>query len=228
MSLVDTLRLSAGNAMEKGITVLADGRIAERVTYAELYHDACWVAGALIVRGVRPGDRVAVALPNSVDFARAFFGVLAAGAVAVPLPPPYRFASLDIHVRRIALALKQSRVRIIATDQTMAGILGPVFAAVDDHFGVVDVADLADGDFLHAEVHASSPAMVQYTSGTSGQPKGVVLTHANILANVAAIIDGLAIGRRDVGCSWLPLFHDMGLIGHLLVPVVSGSDLAVY
>lgn len=225
MNLVEALEQGAYKAPDKRLSVLHDGHVAEHLTYGQLYADATGIAGALAAVGVRPAERVAIALPNSVAYAQAFFGVLAAGAVAVPLPPPYRFASLDIHLRRIALALRQSRVRLVLSDELMTGILGPAFAAIDDRFQVIDIARLDRTGADRVDVSADSAAVVQYTSGTSGDPKGVVLTHANIMANIEAIIAGLRVSSSDVGCSWLPLFHDMGLIGHLLVPVASGNDL---
>lgn len=225
MNLVEALEQGAQKTPEKGLRVLHDDTVAEHVTFAQLYRDAGETAGALAGLGVRPLERVAIALPNSVAYAQALFGVLAVGAVAVPLPPPYRFASLDIHLRRIALALRQSRVRFVLSDELMTAILAPAFAAIDDGLEVLDIARLDRSGSDYARLSADGPALVQYTSGTSGDPKGVVLTHANIRANVDAITTGLRVAPGDIGCSWLPLFHDMGLIGHLLVPVASGNDL---
>ncbi|WP_217146227.1 AMP-binding protein, partial [Streptomyces sp. AC627_RSS907] len=158
------------------------------------------------------------------DFARALFGVWAAGAVAVPLPPPVRFASLDIHLRRIALAMRQSQVRVVLSDATLGRLIGPELGGPGGEFEVLDVARTAAATAHHLEVSDQEPGLVQYTSGTSAHPKGVVLSHANLLANVTAIGKALGVTEAEVSCSWLPLFHDMGLIGMLLTPALHGAQ----
>jgi acyl-CoA synthetase (AMP-forming)/AMP-acid ligase II len=106
----------------------------------------------------------------------------------------------------------------------MESLLRPAFAALAAPISVVCIDDLRSRERTYVDIDDSSPALVQYTSGTSGKPKGVILTHANLLSNVEAIGCGLRVSESDVGCSWLPLFHDMGLIGHMLLPVAYGAD----
>jgi fatty-acyl-CoA synthase len=225
MSLVEALAGVAARGSGRGLVVLNGDREAERLRYAELYADAGHVACGLLKRGVMPGERVAIALPTSADFARAFFGVLAAGAVAVPVPPPFQFAAVNVHLRRIALTLRQSKVRFIISGGTLGDLLSAGLGA-DGEFTIVDVAAAPDSAATYVGLTEDDPALVQYTSGTVGDPKGVVLTHGNLLANVSAIAQGLDLTDADVCCSWLPLFHDMGLIGTLLCAAL--NDVQTY
>ncbi|MFE7116168.1 AMP-binding protein [Streptomyces sp. NPDC057654] len=228
MTITAALRDVAERGTGHGIRLFRGDEERDRVGFDELYADAGRVACGLLERGVRPGERVAVALPTSLDFARALFGVLAAGAVPVPVPPPARFASLEIHMRRIVIAMRQSKVRYVLTDAALGSLLGPVLgdggASGSGEFDVLDIAEVPAASPVHADVAADAPALVQYTSGTSEDPKGVVLSHANLLANVEAITKGIDLTDADVGCSWLPLFHDMGLIGTLLSAVLAGAE----
>ncbi|MFE6776686.1 fatty acyl-AMP ligase [Streptomyces sp. NPDC057702] len=224
MSLVRALATVAGDTTGHGIRLFRGEEEVERVPFDLLYEQAGALAQGLREHGVQRGDRVAIALPTSVDFARAFFGVLAAGAVAVPLPPPVRFASLDIHLGRISLAMRQSKVRVVVSDAALGKLLAPTLGGVGGEFEVLDVAQLAAAEPYYADVPAQAPALIQYTSGTSAHPKGVVLSHANLLANVGAIGTALGVTPAEVSCSWLPLFHDMGLIGMFLTPVLNGAE----
>ncbi|QNP76122.1 AMP-binding protein [Streptomyces roseirectus] len=206
--------------------VLRRGRDGDALSYADLFAEAGRVAAGLLSRGVRPGERVALVLPTSVDFARAFFGVLAAGAVAVPLPGPAPFGSSDAYLRRTAAALRRSRVRTVLTAPATLPLLGPGLVHTDaDAVDVLLVAEVAEPGAAHVARTASDPAVVQYTSGTSSEPRGVVLSHGNVAAGVEAIAHGTRLTTADVGCAWLPLFHDMGLVGSFLTPLLHDVDI---
>lgn len=223
-SLVDALAAVAARGSGHGMRLFRGDEEAERVTFGQLHAEAGELACGLLERGVVRGERVAIALPTSIDFARAFFGVLAAGAVPVPVPPPVRFASLDIHLKRIALVMRQSKVRVVLSDKMLGGLLEPTLGGAGGEFQILDVAMTRAPSAVYVDVAADDPALVQYTSGTSASPKGVVLTHANLLANVDAIAGGLGIDDTDVSCNWLPLFHDMGLIGAFLSPALNDAE----
>ncbi len=225
MDLVHALEQAADCAAAKTMSMLRGGRVEEQLTFAELYQTAGRVGAALARLGVVPGERIAITLPNSSAFARAFFGILCAGGVAVPLPPPYRFASVDIHFRRIGLALQESGVRFLLSDSAMDGILRPVLASINNQMQVLNVDELADRDCVYVNVDECDEAVVQYTSGTSGTPKGVVLTHSNIVANITAIAHSVEQSDSDIVCGWAPLFHDMGLIGQMLFPILRHVNL---
>ncbi|MFI6084538.1 AMP-binding protein [Streptomyces sp. NPDC051217] len=222
--LVDALAAVAARGSGHGMRLFRGDEEAERVTFGQLHAEAGELACGLLERGVVRGERVAIALPTSIDFARAFFGVLAAGAVPVPVPPPVRFASLDIHLNRIALVMRQSKVRVVLSDKMLGGLLEPTLGGAGGEFQILDVAMTRVPSPVYVDVAADDPALVQYTSGTSASPKGVVLTHANLLANVDAIAGGLGIDDTDVSCNWLPLFHDMGLIGAFLSPTLNDAE----
>ncbi|GAA0452956.1 AMP-binding protein [Streptomyces sp. NPDC046215] len=225
MNLTAALGAVAERRTGHGIRLFRGEEERERTGFDELYSQAGRLACGLLERGVRPGERVAIALPTSVDFARALFGVLAAGAVPVPVPPPARFASLEIHLRRIVIAMRQSSVRVVLSDEALGSLLGPALAGAGGEFRVLDVATTPAASAVYTDVAPDAPALVQYTSGTSEDPKGVVLTHANLLANVEAITKGVGFTDADVGCCWLPLFHDMGLIGALLSSVLNDAEI---
>ncbi|MFL5909858.1 MAG: AMP-binding protein [Gaiellaceae bacterium] len=224
MTLVAALDAAVKRNTGHALRLFAEGREVDRIGHDQLYAEAGQLACGLAERGVVPGERVAIALPTSVDFARAFFGVVAAGAVAVPLPPPLRFGSLDAHARRIIAALRQSQVKVILTNKALGGLLEPFLAGAAGRFSILDVARTAAPGALYAQVGRQDPALVQYTSGTVESPKGVVLSHANLLANVAAIARAVGVADGDVGCNWLPMFHDMGLIGAFITPVLNGVE----
>ncbi|MET8679651.1 fatty acyl-AMP ligase [Streptomyces sp. NPDC004647] len=228
MTLLKALERVAKRTSGHGVRLLSgDSGTVERVGFDQLHAQALKVAGGLLERGVARGERVAIALPSSVDFLRAFFGVLAAGAVPVPMPPPFRFAALEIHMRRISLAMRRSGVEKILTNESFGELLGPAIGSAGGEFSIHVVGSLLESTPAFADVAANEPALVQYTSGTSGSPKGVVLTHENLLANVSAITEALQITEADVVGAWLPLFHDMGLVGACLCSILNDAELCL-
>ena len=224
MNLLTAFAEAAGRGSAHGLHVLNGDREAEHAGYDELYADAGHLACGLLTRGVTAGERVAIALPTSLNFARAFFGVLAAGAVPVPVPPPVRYAPAHVRTRRISLILRQSNVRFILSASTLGELLKAELGGADGEFTIMDVGTVPEPSTVYADVTAEDVALVQYTSGTIGDPRGVLLSHGNLLANVAAITRGLGVTDSDVCCSWLPMFHDMGLIGTLLCPMLADAE----
>jgi 1-acyl-sn-glycerol-3-phosphate acyltransferase len=198
-------------------TLLEDeATVLGTLTYGELAQAARGLAAALVARDVVPGDRVALMLPTSIDFFVAFFAALYAGAVPVPIYPPARMAQLEEHMRRQAGILRNAGARcLITVPQALA--LGTFLRGEVDSLELVEsVASLSassNAARLPANIDADATAFIQYTSGSTGDPKGVVLSHANLLANIRAI--GIAMGAKssDVFVSWLPLYHDLGLVG---------------
>jgi acyl-CoA synthetase (AMP-forming)/AMP-acid ligase II len=224
MNLLTALAEAVSNGSGHGLHLFDGDRETEHTSYDELFFDAGCLACGLLARGVTAGERLAIALPTSLDFARAFLGVLAAGAVPVPVPPPLRFAPANVRFQRIALILRQSKVRFILSAGTLGKLLTAKLADLGGDFTVMDVRAIPDSSPSYANTTERDPALVQYTSGTVGDPKGVVLSHGNLLANVAAISQGLDLNSADVSCTWLPMFHDMGLIGTFLCPALNDAE----
>jgi fatty-acyl-CoA synthase len=196
------------------------------MTYTDLYDEAGRMAAGLVSSGVSPDDRVALVLPTSLDFARAFFGVLASGAVTVPLPGPPAFGSSRTYLDRTALALHRSGVRTVLAQGPVVSMLSEML--VDEPVTVLDVSGVAADEVVHVPRAGAEAALIQYTSGTSADPRGVVLSHDNLAAGVAAIADGTRLTSDDIGCTWLPLFHDMGLIGSFLTPVLHDVEIHLH
>lgn len=186
------------------------------LTYAQLAASARAVATGLIGRDIVPGDRVALMLPTGIDFFAAFFGILYAGGIPVPIYPPMRLSQIEDHLRRQVGILRNAGTRLLITvpeGRSLVALLQghvEVLSAVETvaglsaHTSLVRLPSLADPD---------STALIQYTSGSTGDPKGVVLSHANLLANIRAMGAVMEASSADVFVSWLPLYHDMGLIG---------------
>jgi fatty-acyl-CoA synthase len=202
------------------------------LTFGELLGAAERVAADLAQRGIGRGDTVALMLPTSRDFFLAFAGTLLAGATPVPIYPPFRADRIAEYAERQSAILANAGARLLVTFRegaSVAKLLKPLVPSLE---GVVTAEALADsrataalGPQLHAR--ASDLALLQYTSGSTGNPKGVMLTHANLLANVRAIGEALGLRNDDVGVSWLPLYHDMGLIGAWLMPLYFGLPVVV-
>ncbi len=217
----------ARNPDRPHVTVLQDENVAlVTLTYAELSRTARAVASGLIARDVAPGDRVALMLPTGKEFFVAFFGILYAGAVPVPIYPPMQLSQLEDYLRRQARILQNAEIKVLVTVPE-ALRLGALLRGLVPSLSAIESA----GDLMATPTQAAFPkvddpnatALIQYTSGSTGDPKGVVLSHANLLANIRAMLDALDATPADVLMSWLPLYHDMGLIGAWLAPLYVGA-----
>ena len=186
-----------------------------QLTYGALYEGARRVAGGLQQRGLAPGDAVAIMLPTGLEYLQAFFGALLAGGVPVPIYPPARISQLEDHLRRHARILDNARARRLVTFRPALAVSRLLGAQIGALHGVLDVDELLRSSPPEREWSPASAdvALLQYTSGSTGSPKGVVLTHADLLASLDAMHQALEIDGDDIFVSWLPLYHDMGLIG---------------
>jgi 1-acyl-sn-glycerol-3-phosphate acyltransferase len=202
------------------------------ISYGQLLAEAQRVAAGLQARDIARGDSVAMMLPTSRDFFVAFFGVLLAGCVPVPIYPPFRPSQLEEHMRRQALILENARAALLIGSPETAPATRWLRSRLVDLRGVMTVAELSaaaaeGGDSPAPPPSAQDLALIQYTSGSTGDPKGVALTHANLVANVRAIGEVVQVQPDDVVVSWLPLYHDMGLIGAWLASLYHGCRLVV-
>lgn len=199
------------------------------ISYGGLAEKARRAAGGLRDAAIAPGDRVAIMLPTGVDFFVAFFGALYAGAIPVPIYPPARATQIEGHLRRQAGILDNAAARILVTTPVLHAPAALLHSLVPSLAAVATIGELtlAPAGGLPRVDDAASTALLQYTSGSTGAPKGVVLSHANVLANIRAIGMAMAASAADVFVSWLPLYHDMGLIGAWLGSLYYGAPLVL-
>lgn len=211
--------LSAAASSPEGLHFLDAQEREERLPWPEVYRRARKVAGALLARGIRAGDRVALILPTAPSFADTFFGALLAGAVPVPLYPPVRLGRIDEYHRATARMITAAGARIVVSDRRVGLLLGESTARARPPLGLVHAQTLLeDGVPDERAVHPEALGLIQFSSGSTTDPKPVALSHANLVAQCAALHQLMRdpLGPRPVGVSWLPLYHDMGLIGCLL------------
>ena len=219
---------AASHADRLHVTVLQDeATVLGKLTYGQLAEKAKRVAYGLIARDVAPGDRVALMLPTGLDFFLTFFGILYAGAIPVPIYPPLRLSQLEEHLRRQIGILRNAGASVLVTVPEGMRLAGLLRAQLDALTSVETVAMVQSRSpvRLPPTNDADAIALIQYTSGSTGDPKGVVLSHANLLANIRAMGEAMGASSDDVLVSWLPLYHDMGLIGAWLGSLYFGAPL---
>jgi acyl-CoA synthetase (AMP-forming)/AMP-acid ligase II len=229
-TLVDFLRLRAQETHDHpAYTFLPDDDRGPEVavSYLELHRRAAAIAAEL-ARVTAPGDRVLLLYPPGLDYVAGFFGCLYAGVVAVPAYPPDP-ARLHRGLARLDAVIRDAGVSTVLTvsyvGEAAAALAGSLPSLRDlrwiatEHF---TGGEQGDAFTPPAAVRPGSLAMLQYTSGSTGAPKGVMLTHANLLANQEVIRGASEHTEASSAVGWLPLYHDMGLIGHLIQPLYMG------
>ncbi len=213
------------------VYLYGEGPDPEPITYSALLADAIAVAGGLRARGVEPGDRVAIMLPTGRDFLASFYGIMYAGGVPVPVYPPARPSQLEDHLRRIAGIIANSQSAVLITFERARKVAGLLRLQGLSSLAIETVAELSSshrgGGDVRGKRAAEDLAFLQYTSGSTGEPKGVVLTHRNLLVNLASMREATGVNANDVFVSWLPLYHDMGLIGAVMGSLYMGFTLVL-
>jgi acyl-CoA synthetase (AMP-forming)/AMP-acid ligase II len=209
--------------------LLDDAQQERTYTFAEMAVEAIAVAGALQSRGVRVGDRVLMVLPTGIEFVALFYACQLVGAVAVPCYPPLRAKGLQDYQERLARLIQVAAPALIVTFAKVRLVVEAAAYQAGTRAAVVEPSALkaGAGGFKDPGVADADLALVQFSSGSTGHPKGVMLTHRNLLANVASVLAVIQPTAEDVNCSWLPLYHDMGLIGGLLMPLFCGNPLVL-
>jgi acyl-CoA synthetase (AMP-forming)/AMP-acid ligase II len=193
------------------------------LTWGELYSRACFVAGKITGQGTEHARLLL--LCEAEVFVCALAGCLLSGAVAVPAPLPFnprtapRIRAICDNVRPDAI-LASSHLAGQPWLRNLAGAAGAEIIVLDDGDGWRDGA--TDASFDGHGVGSDDLALIQYSSGTTGDPKGVCLSHGNLFANCRTAVDAFELSPRSIGVSWLPLHHDMGLVGHVLSPFMVG------
>ncbi|ACY18645.1 thioester reductase domain-containing protein [Haliangium ochraceum] len=228
ISNIDTLVALAGkraNALSDrtAFTFLQDGeQPSETCSYAELDRAARDIAVNLREHGMA-GERVMLLFPPGLDFIRGFFGCLYAGAVATPVYPPQDIRHLD----RLQAIIEDCEAKAILTVPGLADLVGAA-AATLPALRRLEVLTTGAVNQARADtwsdpgIGADDLAFLQYTSGSTGEPKGVALSHGNLLHNQTLIAAGFRDEVEMVGLNWLPMYHDMGLIGHVVQPLYQG------
>jgi amino acid adenylation domain-containing protein len=228
VTLVEVLRRRAERDPDRrAYTHLADGETRElHLTYGELDRRA-WAIAALVRSAASAGDRALLLLPPGLDYVAALMGCLCAGAVAVPAYPPNRRG-----LARLRAIVVSARPAVVVSTTRIASGARDMLAG-DEAFRelrwiAVDDADLEAAEpWPRAGVDPSRTAIIQYTSGSTATPRGVVLSHANLMHNSGLIHDALGHSPDSRGMSWLPPYHDMGLIGGILQPLYGGFPVVL-
>ena len=215
-TIVDAFRWHLeGHPDREHVTLLDGDDVLETMSYAQLWSAAGEVARGLAAAGIGGGDTVALMLPTGSAFLHAFLGAMRIGAVPVPMYPPLRWSEIEEHIRGRAAILANSLARMLITtpEAMFVGRVARAMLPSLESVASVDGLRTAGASVDALGLRGGDTAMLQYTSGSTGDPKGVILTHDNLLANIRAMGAAAAVTSRDRFVSWLPLYHDMGLIG---------------
>ncbi|MEW6689897.1 MAG: AMP-binding protein [Pseudomonadota bacterium] len=237
-TLIEALEYHAEKQPERLTVFLYEEGAEVPLSYGALWQGALGYAARLREAGLEPGQMVAIMLPTCREYLFSFYGTLIAGGVPVPLYPPARLTTIEDHMTRHVGILRSAGAALMITIPEAKALAWLLRAQVETMRAVLVPADLEGdggagrGAFVPHAAKSGDIGFLQYTSGSTGNPKGVVLTHENLLVNVQAMGAAVSASAEDVFVSWLPLYHDMGLIGgcfatmFLGFPVVLMSPLA--
>jgi 1-acyl-sn-glycerol-3-phosphate acyltransferase len=206
-----------------------DDEQEEIITYGNLKEGADRVALGLQRLGVKTGETVSLMLPTGRDYFFSFFGILISGAIPVPIYPPVRLNQLEDHLLRHRSILANCCAVMLITVSEAKAVALLLRSQVETLQMVATPSELVakHGQVMYPSLISEDIALLQYTSGSTDKPKGVTLTHTNLLANIRAMGERLEVDARDVFVSWLPLYHDMGLIGAWLGSLYYSAFLVV-
>jgi fatty-acyl-CoA synthase len=203
-----------------------------RVSAADILEHGLAVSRFLLSRGIEKNDKVVVMLPTGANFAYVYFGILMAGGVPVPVSQPAGTSNISKYLDNLTYIIRDSEAKFFITYEKIKLIAG----------SLMNISNLVKGFILDDEIFAhpvtddryrlpdiapDDLALIQYTSGTTSKPKGVMLSHRNLLHNVHGIGLASAMTESDVGISWLPMYHDMGLIGGFLTTMYWNLELVL-
>ncbi len=198
---------------------------AEVVAWGRLHEDARGMAAALQARGVEPGDHIALLGPTSRPLVTAIEAIWLAGATMVSLPLPLRLGSIEEFALQTRRRIGHAEATLVVVDPELEPFL--VREATDPPVVRLDELRGRAARWQRPPDDPDALALLQFTSGSTADPKGVMLPHRCLLHNIDAIVEGAGLSEADRGVSWLPLYHDMGLIGLLMTPMLTGFDLVL-
>ncbi|MGL5939265.1 MAG: fatty acyl-AMP ligase [Waterburya sp.] len=223
-NLIDLLQYRAKNQSEQvAYRFISQGTSEiDRITYQELDRQARAIA-ALLQTTSSLGERALLLYPPGLEFIKAFFGCLYAGIIAVPAYPPRRNQNMS----RLQTLITEAQAKIALTTESLLTDIKSCLASESEfqeiHWLTTDtIVGELDSAWLAPQVTFDTLAFLQYTSGSTGTPKGVMITHGNLLHNERMIAKAFGHSSDTVVVGWLPLFHDMGLIGNVLQPLYLG------
>lgn len=199
-------------------------------SYQELFDKALLVTGILQKKGIKKQDRVAIVFPTDPNFYYAFFGVIFTGAIVAALYPPVRLGRMSEWKERTANMLKSIGCKAVITDKRIYNLLGQPVRDASPELGCFTIEELLKND-TPGKISSMNPeeiCTIQFSSGTTGNPKPVALTHNNIINNATTILETIPGDINEHSAvSWLPLYHDMGLVGCLFSTMIAKRDLTL-
>ena len=220
-TLCEALDYAAGG--ERGLNFHDPrGNLIRAYPFAELRRDAIAMAYRLIARGIKPGERIAMLAETGPDFAAAFFGAIYAGVWPVPLPLPTSFGGKEAYIDQLSVQLASSDPLLLLYPEELTSMAEAAGEA--RNVAAVSYEKLAEEEALAADLPQPEPdqiAYLQYSSGSTRFPHGVAITHRALMSNLAAHSIGMKVQTGDRCISWLPWYHDMGLVGCMLSPVAN-------
>ena len=231
VSIVDVVqKLHAAQPDKPVLRFLPDGDPAHEIVwdYTRLTTRAKAVAAAIGSTGKGDGCPVLLMLPPGLEFISSFFGCLYARAIAVPMTPP-GLARMARTFSRLARIVNDSGAKIIITDTRLMKAVEELRARMDmpEDMSIINFDEVDDrlaADWKYLPLSPDTPGWLQYTSGSTSDPKGVIVTHGNIIANWQSICSGMKLPDGVIFMSWLPPFHDMGLVGGIITPILCGGE----
>lgn len=218
-SIIEILSERATDKNSIAFTFLDDLNRKSTLTYFELHEEATRISCHLQSL-INPGDAIALLLPQSLDYIKAFFGCLYRGALVVPLYPAVGTGKDE----RILNVVNNCGARVALTNAAFMKSIQEG-SEISQSLSLIAVESIPT-DFIDKNINfplEQSLAFLQYTSGSTGIPKGVMVSHANIIANLQALVEATQCTEEDVFCNWLPFFHDLGLVNTILLPIYIGA-----
>jgi acyl-CoA synthetase (AMP-forming)/AMP-acid ligase II len=230
-TLVECLRRRESAPERSAFVLEALGGTAEDVSAGRLLDESERFAKGLVALGAQRGDRILLILPTSTEFVFSYWGTLLAAATPVPAYPPAGLAQLANFVRTLRGMITTCGSPLLVVPELLRDVLAESGEVLPPSARIVTPEEVraaaSDTASLPEPPSADDLALIQFSSGSTGDPKGICLTHTNILANVTAFLARMSVSEVDSCVTWLPLYHDMGLIGTMLGPMMIQAPLVL-